>query len=1055
MKKVLLFALGAMMAMPIVAQEEDVTYLIKNAGFDEDLTFEADGTMKPMVEQQSLSDRSWAYIAADKTVYARPKETSSQQRTDGRSKLDAVNGFHGQVTGWTLEGTTFPKCEWMYYGVVPYGLPTDAVPVADDGAGYLLVPEKPEGFTGDDNKGMLYMRAGWTNSCSYKQVVKLPCAQYRLEYWTINMNPNSSSTATDLTEIVCRKDHFKDESGTGLSATTWTKHEFEFTPTAEFTMVFGYASPNQTSNNNPWVCLDGIKLYKIGEADELELLQSDLDDLADSVFTLSQKAQEAGLTTLSTLLVDYAYGDIQDALSDDAEAMKESYSHFMAEIAKFNEAIEGADALKAILEKMEVMIATTDYPGKDAFKEKFETINAYVSGAPGKQTAEELVELLLAAPAEANAAILAYLASQGASESNPADFTMLVQNPWFISADHEPADDNAKVDAEVVEDVKTWLNSTGWYVSGETGGDQNAKICQLFPCWNAWKTAIGTVSVSQDLSGLPNGYYQVSALLITQPDYANQTQHVFASTTLGTFNSDNLQVGNWDGTDNTTGNGEWVRLTTESALVTDGKLTIGAAGQGLGATDQSGWFCVTGFKLYYLGEAGSDAVQNLLGQKQDEARAFAQTMHFAADKAALEEAINAGGEPTEALAALNAALAEAKTSEAKYEEYMQEGKTLPTVQEKLAGDGYEAATDIVRFAYDYVMTWLGSSEATYKQIDSQVNLLKNYLQTYAPVYNEAAELAETSATAKAVLGEVMGRQKAELTAEMQTAEKVNEFVSELKLVMVNVKKQVIWETAGATDYSGFIVNPNAEAETGWTFNKGTGDGPIKSGQWFNGDETVRYFDSWNSNGLKGFNYEQLVVGLPNGTYTLGVYARTTGEGAYVFNAADADAQKNYVEIPVNTFTDAEGIEQVASDTHGPIWEAAEAAYNAGSTDEEVLAIYNANGGNGRGWKHIEMTVVVSNHRLLIGSAAGNDENQTLEKDYEGSWYSTGGWTLTLVQAGNNDGWEGPLADGIERIVANGQVADGIYSLNGVKLSKMQRGLNIIMMNGKAVKVMVK
>ena len=49
MKKLLLFAMGAMMAMPSFAQEEDMTYLVKNAGFDEDLTFKVDGTMKEAI----------------------------------------------------------------------------------------------------------------------------------------------------------------------------------------------------------------------------------------------------------------------------------------------------------------------------------------------------------------------------------------------------------------------------------------------------------------------------------------------------------------------------------------------------------------------------------------------------------------------------------------------------------------------------------------------------------------------------------------------------------------------------------------------------------------------------------------------------------------------------------------------------------------------------------------------------------------------------------------------------------------------------------------------
>jgi len=71
MKKFLLFALVAMIGMPVLAQDEigdDVTKYIANAGFDEDLTFQKDGTMKEAISTTtSLSERSWAYIAADST----------------------------------------------------------------------------------------------------------------------------------------------------------------------------------------------------------------------------------------------------------------------------------------------------------------------------------------------------------------------------------------------------------------------------------------------------------------------------------------------------------------------------------------------------------------------------------------------------------------------------------------------------------------------------------------------------------------------------------------------------------------------------------------------------------------------------------------------------------------------------------------------------------------------------------------------------------------------------------------------------------------------------
>ena len=77
------------------------------------------------------------------------------------------------MKGWTLESNSeFPKCEWTYFGTVPYDLQNQAVPIADDGTTYLEVPERPTEF--DGGTGFVYLRAGWTNSAIYKQEVKLP-----------------------------------------------------------------------------------------------------------------------------------------------------------------------------------------------------------------------------------------------------------------------------------------------------------------------------------------------------------------------------------------------------------------------------------------------------------------------------------------------------------------------------------------------------------------------------------------------------------------------------------------------------------------------------------------------------------------------------------------------------------------------------------------------------------------------------------------------------------------------------------------------------------------
>ncbi len=1078
MKKLLLMLLGGVLfATPTFAQEEeDVTKYIANAGFDEDLTFQANGTMKDIVKNdESLSDRSWAYIAADSTVYAKPKSTSSQQRKDGRSKLDAVNGFIGRVAGWQIEtNQVFPKCEWVYFGTVPYALDPQAVPIADDGDTYLLVPAKPADFDTEDNTGFAYLRAGWGGRAVYKQVVKLPCAKYRLEYWAININPNGKN-GKNLSKVTCRKDVFADE--TGFSDTEWTLHQIEFTPTSEFTIEFGFESSGG-SNSNPFLCIDGIKLYKIGDADPLEILEADLNDAADECGLLASDAANAGFNSLSALLSDYSM-EIVDFTGGDQETMEAGLKEANAKIAEYKKVLAEAENINAVLAKMDKLLQTTNFKGKAEFEATYMRLLNLKENDNPDALPENLVEQMLNIVAEGNQAIKDYYMTQEGSVENPADFTIFIQNPWFINTAAEPTfEDEGWFFPNALKEDGTSnytegsasspdLNSTGWYVAGASGGDQRLNWQRGRSCWNAWNNNYTTtLAVAQDITGIPNGYYTVSADLITQSGCNNSTQRVFAQSTAEKKTSTAaLTTEGWDES-----LWETVSMTAEDkVLVVDNKITIGAEGTGSGE-GATGWFLATNFHLYYLGEAPVEALKEAFDAKVVAAKEMADKITFNADRVAINDSIAkfaAYDNYVEGLAGLAATIADAQKSINKYEEYVPadgtiDGKTIPTVQttlKKNGGEGYGAAEEIVEFAYNYVTNWVKGDTATYTKFDEVVNVLKNYLNTYTPVYNKAAEVsAAASAAGQEALNGLMEEQKKAMVAEVIDLNTINEFVKTLNTVINMVEKRNIYDDKNATDYTLFIKNPNAEATDGWDFVMGNGDGNgQKSGQWFD-DSSTRYFDSYNGEGLKGFSAMQLIKELPNGTYKVGVYTRTPAEGAYICYAVGSDT--TFVEIPLNYYTYAnaetgEDTTVVASDKYGPIWEECKAAQEAGNATSEQLAIYNANSGQGRGWKHQEMdNIVVTNHELLIGTMAGTEASKT-EKVFAGGWYSVGGWTLTLVSMGDNSGWEGPVVSGIQNMKADLQMPDGIYTIAGAKTNKLQRGLNIVISNGKARKVLVK
>ena len=1027
--------MGAMVSMTSFAQE-DVTHYIQNAGFDEDLTWQADGSKKAIIGTQKLSDRSIAAWAEDYTVYATVNPSTPKSRPDGRT-LDATNGFKGRIKGWTLETNgDFPGCEWTYFGTLPYALGEQAIPVADDGSTYITVPAKPEDYNTDDNTGFVYMRAGWGGMAIYKQTVHLPCAKYRLEYWSININPNGTN-GKNLSKVTCRKDTWPDE--TGFSATMWTKHEIEFTPTAEFTIELGFESSGG-SNSNPFLCVDGIKLYKIDEADRFDIFSSEL-------YELQQEAASEELMPL-VLCMDEYMTTMEDLLDKDPEG---AVPVIEKRLAEFREAIAEAKSLNSLLKKMDYILQTTEnYPGKADFEAAIARISGYVTGQG--EEGVDVVAQILGAPAEAKEAMKAYFLSKidTATPEDPADLTVFVSHPWFINDDAEPMlkegvwEFPKQYNEETGEDQYTEgskdspdLNSEGWYIAGIDGGDQRLNWQRGRSCWNAWNNNFtGAVAVAQDLEGLPNGYYTLSADLITQTSYATD-QHVFLkSVTDRKQSAQTLTVEGWD-----ENNWETISMTgEEKVLVVNGKLTIGAEGTGTGS-GSAGWFCATNFKLNFVGKASQEEIEAALSggynEKMAEAKAYVENMHFKGDKKQLTETIamceNAMTleERSNAIETLNKALAEAQTSEAAYYSYFPEDGNISfitDVEYNVTWGYYDAANEIAAYAYNYTINWLNGEEAHYYDFGYIVDQLKDYINVYVPVYRQAADLSwEASEAAMKGLNEVMTAQKALMMSEIQPLYVIETYVSELKTAMFAVNKQTAWDNdKDATDYTAFIQNPNLEAETGWQFDKGNGNTNTTGGQWFDGSGT-RYIDSYNSNGLNGYVASQVVTGLPNGTYTVGAYVRTPAEGAYIF------ADNTFVEIPMSyhwTINEETGEDMlmVASDKWGPLWEEAVEAVNTGYYTEQQEQIYFANNGEGRGWKYMEIAnVVVNNHQLIIGAACGSEALGT-EKIFAGSWFSVGGWTLTMTSKGDNSGWDGPMSGEVES-------ANELYIAEGLSFSK--------------------
>ena len=1075
MRKVLLLSLATMLAAPTFAQDQigdDCTKYIVNPGFDEDLTWQADGSTKEIVDKSTnLSNRSQKWEAADGTGYAWGG-ISSKKRKD--SAAFGWNGFFGQIKGWTAANSSTDGktvAEWTYFGSVPYAIGATAVPIADDGDTYLAAPTtKPDEAQGDDNVAFLYLRAGWGGKATYTQNVHVPVGKYTLSYWVYNTNYENSKNNTgvkNLSQVVCRRDTVVDSEG--FNAQTWTKHTIDITATDSLTITFGFQSAGG-SGSNPFVCIDDIRLVKTDDVTREEVLASDIEVLLSEMDECENDLIDyQGITSEIEDAMNYLY----DAEEGDLETLEAAYTKGSADLARFQAAKETISKVVALENKANKMRESA-YPGLEA-------LDAAINAAEDSITNGSTIGIL--AQIEAlDAAIKTYLASKEATEADPSDFTYYTQNPWFIKDGLEPtvnADGSCTYPNATKEDGTANYNngssnddftSTGWYKGSFTGGDQRLNFAQGRSCWNAWGQGFSEISINQDLTDLPNGYYTVTADLITEPSRVTD-QHVFAKSALEESNSEALTSGNWTSTND----GAWTTLTTGKVLVYDGKLTIGAAGTGNGS-DQSGWFCATNFKLSYVGKATEEEIAAAIAKKAATADALVAGMHYAADKASVQDSIDTY-KTTGDIYVLNRGIALGNASEAKYTEVMAEGKTIPTVSAAIADESsYAPVHDIVAYAWDKTNAYLTSSEATYTAIDTKIAELKRYVNTYyTAAYNvDSVSNSLKSTSAKEALANTLAEQKAVLTTgdSIQSEAIVTALVAQLNAAIAKAQAQEAYEkNPDATDYTGNIQNPDAAAEDGWNINKGNGNTNTASGQYYDqsvGNTSHRYFDSWASSNLN-YYADQKVVGLPNGTYEVSVYTRTSGTGAYVFSANGTEAtDTTWMEIPVQTFnythndqgiggdTAADGTDSIvnATDKFGQVWADAVLAYKADPTNTALAGITTANNGQGYGWQLQTWKVEVNNHELTIGMTT--DSLRTGKAAFTGTWFSVVDWGLKLLAAGDNTGWNGPIT-GVADIKTNTTVmTDAIYTINGQRVAKMSKpGLYIVVENGKAKKVMMK
>ena len=898
--------------------------------------------------------------------------------------------------------------------------------------------------------------------------------------------------------------NFLDSNGDGVGEWCQTACSFE---SSEYT--YCQFNARWLKENKIQACFDGFFLAK----------------LYDPATTSAEKVAEISLLAMLSQAESAQENDLADypALAEELSEwiMNSGYDSYTAESNTLEEIQTAIDAIKtkmtAVTSSVEIfrsletamedaysLYESTSYPGQDAFGEVIQAILDYQSDGyfslDPSMPASEYVNVALK---QINDAVATYRFSQEASEDNPADYTFYVDNPTFVAKGN-------------------------WYI-GQTGGDQRLhtgltdNAGNSMTAWNAWRGDLSSesasVSISQDLTGLPNGKYIVTADMMTQ-DGCITDQHVYASASASTAESPVMTQTGWDPY-------VWETLSTTPVIVVDGNLTIGAIGHGVAQTaaerggSQSdyrcGWFCISNFKLSYLGEASEEEYATAIASKVAEAKEFAETMHYAGDKATFQAAIEATKTAAD-LVALNEAYTVAQASETDYASVIAGSYKL--LSDTISTDAYTAnAKKVAQVPVDYMTNYLASAEATYTETGNITTVIRYYLYTLVPTLIEAETTEFNDATGKAAVEGTVANVVSKLGSYISNTTVLAAYVQELETALSAAEQADIQYGDGA-DVTAYIKNAsiNDAYVTGWNLIKVNGDGNgAKYGQASDGISSNYYIDSYNSTAGKVAATYYQVLNVPNGTYELSAEMRNSGGGFYLFasNAAptlnadsalvldpaatNAISLAKVVNTPAKYIVAATEEENGMTDTYGAIWMAAAdkimdkfgitGAINADeTTGTEAMSIYDqvieanegnttcpegideadwaafcANNGIGRGWFNNSLQITVDNHVLCLGVTCDSvfteglkDVDGNLTVPFTGYWFSTNNFKLTMVKEGSNADWNPATAiEAVDAAEESDKIV-AVYSLAGVRQNGLQKGVNIVKYaNGTSKKVLLK
>lgn len=853
----------------------------------------------------------------------------------------------------------------------------------------------------------------------------------------------------------------------------------------------------------------------------LEVAQRNAEELADRILT--------DYPALGSMLQDEVMDCDYDGTS--VEGVDAGTAAFKDILTRYTKYYSEAKSLTAAIQAMEELANATDYSGKDAFL-------IAIEAATKVATAEELTDIdgpeaYAAAYNELNEARGVYVLTRP-SVDNVYNYSDLINQPFFCNNEFNPVwnEENGqymfndeiestwatvqeKGYSEQLADAAsaTWIpicsnvtiatsgsDEGRWVIHSTTwhgGGPLGVTIQHSYPAIGGWtaEPSGNPELLHQTITNLPNGFYSMSALMCNAGADVSPLQYVYIQNAEGAEAKAQLtQKGSpwWGGNKNQWRSTVWEKLSTGMIQVSDGKVTIGSS--------SDAFYAVTGFQLYYYGEAPDfmAMIQKSLDAVNDKA---AENLTFPGDLTRFNElmaAVPATIQDYDAFEAANKAIEEANLYVDSAFNYINNWHLDQNIIDAQANYDVDAPEYmILNKMFDEVQL-IGSRETdTYKtartasELFNALNNYFNYRKTvaeYAVYYDKIPEIiaAQNTGLLAAVTTELI----AEYTEELQAAEKIGVAADIRKILEPLGIENATLENA--IDITAIVQNPKYdEGSKGW-------DGAITV------DANLHNAERYNTK----FNVSQTIKSLPAGCYKVvvqsfyrdgGSAGNTTSGVYYNWNVAAAEDTAFWTNRNVELYTstsngekvsyiqslaavkyetpstdrildrlDETNVEQVIDpiteeplkDENGnPIWTAPDTiwytykdsiitwqldqrVYIVDEETSDTTAVYyypnSMTGANARFNKSPEAYL----NEVYAWVEEGGALTFGIRKDKEISndWCIFDNWKLFYL------GTEPPTA--IAEVNVNKPAMTGIYNLSGQQMKNAQKGLNII--DGKKV-----